>query len=196
MKRSIGGVEFKSVSSMAAHLMLLSRGHEYAASSDHNTGFSSRVFECKTCSRQFMSFQALGGHRASHKKPRTAAGVGVDGRNESSTAGQSPPRKPKTHECSVCGQEFSIGQALGGHMRRHRATALGVSPDSHDDDSNVELTLSSTVQRVDLASVQIPVVKKSSSGKVLWWDLNLTPTENDWKLDEMLKPTAPIFCYL
>ncbi|KAG4913330.1 hypothetical protein JHK82_053912 [Glycine max] len=25
------------------------------------------VFECKTCNRKFTSFQALGGHRASHK---------------------------------------------------------------------------------------------------------------------------------
>ncbi|GJZ80195.1 zinc finger protein ZAT5-like protein [Tanacetum coccineum] len=28
------------------------------------------VYECKTCNRTFPSFQALGGHRASHKKPK------------------------------------------------------------------------------------------------------------------------------
>ncbi|KAK8935613.1 Zinc finger protein ZAT5 [Platanthera zijinensis] len=28
--------------------------------------------------------------------------------------------KPRTHECSICRAEFSSGQALGGHMRRHR----------------------------------------------------------------------------
>lgn len=66
-----------------------------------------RVFECKTCSRRFTSFQALGGHRASHKKPR------LEGTKDH-------PEKPKTHECSICGVEFAIGQALGGHMRRHR----------------------------------------------------------------------------
>ncbi|KAL0413999.1 UNVERIFIED_CONTAM: Zinc finger protein ZAT12 [Sesamum radiatum] len=36
--------------------------------------YSARVFTCKTCNRQFPSFQALGGHRASHKKPRLMAG--------------------------------------------------------------------------------------------------------------------------
>ncbi|KAF4373479.1 hypothetical protein F8388_025173 [Cannabis sativa] len=29
------------------------------------------VFECKTCNKRFSSFQALGGHRASHKKAET-----------------------------------------------------------------------------------------------------------------------------
>jgi len=30
------------------------------------------VYECKTCNKCFPTFQALGGHRASHKKPRLA----------------------------------------------------------------------------------------------------------------------------
>ncbi|CAN1174036.1 Zinc finger protein ZAT18 [Linum perenne] len=80
---------------------------------DRRSASPSRVFECKTCNRQFSSFQALGGHRASHKKPRPSTGSPVV---------SSSPAKPKTHECSVCGLEFSIGQALGGHMRRHRPT--------------------------------------------------------------------------
>ncbi|KAH7852179.1 hypothetical protein Vadar_021467 [Vaccinium darrowii] len=50
--------------------------------------------------------KTLGGHRASNKKPRLTPG--------------NRDFFPKTHECSICGLEFPIGQALGGHMRRHR----------------------------------------------------------------------------
>ncbi|TKY67322.1 Zinc finger protein ZAT11 [Spatholobus suberectus] len=67
-------------------------------------------FKCKTCNRQFHSFQALGGHRASHKKLKLMAS------NLSCST-----MTPKMHRCPICGLEFEIGQALGGHMRKHRA---------------------------------------------------------------------------
>jgi len=106
---------------VARFLLLFSGHHQHHASPDPALA-PERVFECKTCNRQFPPFQALGGHRASHKKPRLADG-GIDG------AAPEPPR-PKVHGCSICGLEFAIGQALGGHMRRHRAAdqADGASP--------------------------------------------------------------------
>lgn len=70
---------------------------------------SGKVFVCKTCNREFSSFQALGGHRASHKKPNFKDANG-------------PPTKPKAHDCPICGLHFPMGQALGGHMRRHRTS--------------------------------------------------------------------------
>ncbi|XP_031486262.1 zinc finger protein ZAT12-like [Nymphaea colorata] len=73
-----------------------------------------RDYECKTCNRRFPSFQALGGHRASHKRLRFADEEGDD------EQAQKQKGKPRGHECAICGLEFSIGQALGGHMRRHR----------------------------------------------------------------------------
>uniref|UniRef100_A0A0E0KC27 C2H2-type domain-containing protein n=1 Tax=Oryza punctata TaxID=4537 RepID=A0A0E0KC27_ORYPU len=76
-----------------------------------------RMFQCKTCNRQFPTFQALGGHRASsHKKRRCLA----DG-------DRPPSRRPSprcTGTCSICGLEFAVGQALGGHMRRHQAVMV------------------------------------------------------------------------
>ncbi|KAJ3683981.1 hypothetical protein LUZ61_013145 [Rhynchospora tenuis] len=92
---------------MANTLMLLS------------TSNNRRMFECKTCNRQFPSFQALGGHRASHKKSRHTGYEETQVRPE--------PTKPRVHECAICGLEFSLGQALGGHMRRHRANGEGAN---------------------------------------------------------------------
>ncbi|KAJ4819721.1 hypothetical protein LUZ62_032287 [Rhynchospora pubera] len=66
------------------------------------------IFACKTCNKEFTSFQALGGHRTSHNRQKTR-GQGADVKT-----------KPRAHECTVCGMEFAMGQALGGHMRRHR----------------------------------------------------------------------------
>ncbi|KAG8074481.1 hypothetical protein GUJ93_ZPchr0006g45809 [Zizania palustris] len=102
-------------SSDMARILLLFAGQQHlshggGATASPDMSAPERVFECKTCSRQFPSFQALGGHRASHKKPRLADGDAA-----------AEPARPKVHGCSVCGLEFTVGQALGGHMRRHRA---------------------------------------------------------------------------
>ncbi|KAL3618698.1 hypothetical protein CASFOL_037360 [Castilleja foliolosa] len=125
---------------MANCLILLARGGSQAIEEDQTkptmenikfirrkftemstAGVGVYVYECKTCSRTFSSFQALGGHRASHKKPT------ID-RKRSPISAQLPIRillsienKSKIYECSICGSEFASGQALGGHMRRHRS---------------------------------------------------------------------------
>lgn len=152
MKRSRGG-EADEISAMANCLMLLS-----AAAAAGRGADASRVFTCKTCDRQFPSFQALGGHRASHKKPRLAAGDLLPP--------PSPP-KPKTHECTICGQEFPLGQALGGHMRRHRTAIAGQNHQEAAPPPPLSL---------------FPVVKKPNSRRVLCMDLNLTPLENQYFL--------------
>ncbi|KAJ0963578.1 hypothetical protein J5N97_028700 [Dioscorea zingiberensis] len=84
-------------------------------------------YECKTCNKCFPSFQALGGHRASHKKPkiitdekRSMIDEDSIAKTVTSTVSSNISNKTRVHECSICGSEFSSGQALGGHMRRHR----------------------------------------------------------------------------
>ena len=134
---------------MANVLMLLSRGAHGDNRRETEAAAHRRVFECKTCSRQFPSFQALGGHRASHKKTRLS-----DDSNRLSAVAT----KPKVHECSICGLEFAIGQALGGHMRRHRQGSDGFGPD----DGFVE-----------------KVKGSGDNGKrVLLLDLNLPPSDD------------------
>ncbi|KAL3530704.1 hypothetical protein ACH5RR_010026 [Cinchona calisaya] len=105
VKRSREDREVEALA-MANCMMLLSN----MAKSTATRPLSDRVFSCKTCNKKFPSFQALGGHRASHKRPRLMARADLDDQTA----------KPKIHECSICGLEFPLGQALGGHMRRHR----------------------------------------------------------------------------
>ncbi|XP_044504921.1 zinc finger protein ZAT5 [Mangifera indica] len=113
--------------------------------SSNKVGFY--MYECKTCNRSFPSFQALGGHRASHKKPKAiieekkssviveeVKGVAVEKSGQFNKSSSSPPlvslansKANKIHECSICGSEFTSGQALGGHMRRHRAAAAAAT---------------------------------------------------------------------
>ncbi|QCD97846.1 hypothetical protein DEO72_LG6g2560 [Vigna unguiculata] len=118
-------------------------------------------FECKTCNRKFSSFQALGGHRASHKRSKLEG----DELKAHAIALSLGIKKPKTHECSICGQEFSLGQALGGHMRRHRASSI-----NEDFSSNKHVV------------AEVAVLKRSNSSRGMCMDLNLTPLENDFKL--------------
>ncbi|KAL5059873.1 hypothetical protein RYX36_031477 [Vicia faba] len=115
--------------------------------------FGAVEYECKTCNKKFSSFQALGGHSASHKRSKLEGGEFMK-----------TNATPKMHECSICGQVFSLGQALGGHMRRHKAM--------------INVQEFSSIEKV----VKLPVLKRLSSSRVMCLDLNLTPLENDLKL--------------
>lgn len=123
----------------------------------HTESHTSNRFECKTCNRKFSSFQALGGHRASHKKPK----LNVEQKDMKHLSNNF--KGNHLHECSICGQSFGTGQALGGHMRRHRSSMTTVEPSF-----------------ISPVIPTMPVLKRCSSSKrVLCLDLNLTPLEND-----------------
>ncbi|CAI9778968.1 unnamed protein product [Fraxinus pennsylvanica] len=139
---------------MANCLILLAKG-KTEKSCEQTAVMRSNVYQCKTCNRCFPSFQALGGHRASHKKPKKKTleehvlqisdDHGTDQISRCSTDLCSQENnKFKVHECSICGTEFNSGQALGGHMRRHRTVP------NHDQVESLKATKSRNLLALDL----------------------------------------------
>ncbi|XP_020697869.1 zinc finger protein ZAT4 [Dendrobium catenatum] len=77
-------------------------------------------FQCGTCKKVFRSYQALGGHRASHKKSRSCVPpIHVEG----STEANADADGKSVHVCPICFREFGCGQALGGHKRSHLSSS-------------------------------------------------------------------------
>ena len=122
----------------ADQLVSLSLSLSLGAVADRNTKRTRRAaaaggeFMCKTCDRSFPTFQALGGHRTSHLRGRNGLALALAGDQHSAKPKNTTEQK-QAHECHVCGQGFEMGQALGGHMRRHReqeaaATAVAQAP--------------------------------------------------------------------
>ncbi|XP_073128413.1 zinc finger protein ZAT5 [Henckelia pumila] len=141
------------VEDTARCLILLAQGH-FSQNTNATTATQGQqakgagLYTCKTCNRAFRSFQALGGHRASHKKPKNERKLTLSLHEDdfrspslSSSKKRMPSNylslqlnnfptaapSPRIHTCVHCGTEFASGQALGGHMRRHRA-GLVISP--------------------------------------------------------------------
>ncbi|XP_031272522.1 zinc finger protein ZAT10-like [Pistacia vera] len=74
------------------------------------------IFKCSVCNKAFSSYQALGGHKASHRKGSGGEEQSTSTTNNATTA---PNTTGRTHECSICHKSFPTGQALGGHKRCH-----------------------------------------------------------------------------
>ncbi|KAI3874347.1 hypothetical protein MKW98_007600 [Papaver atlanticum] len=193
-------MEVMSIENMAKFLMLLSSGREEADYQSvvqpltTSTISQNRVYECKTCNRPFPSFQALGGHRASHKKPRLEESV-LSG-TQSINDNQQQKKKPKAHECSICGLEFSVGQALGGHMRKHRAvTAPAATPMA-----TTGLSSSSSDATTYRKQPLQPIVKRSNSRRLLSLNLDLSLTSlpttitdsNEFEFSTLVEPHKQI----
>ncbi|CAN4099392.1 unnamed protein product [Withania somnifera] len=115
---------------------------------DHASDYEEKIkFQCTTCNKNFHSYHALGGHRASHKRIKGCENVYVDiehsqnqdadskliknSSNNSSTIDEFGEKvetscmsnKLKGYECPICFKIFQSGQALGGHKRSHLIVA-------------------------------------------------------------------------
>ncbi|KAL2892482.1 Zinc finger protein ZAT9 [Bienertia sinuspersici] len=93
---------------------------------DESSTRMKKKYKCETCSKVFRSYQALGGHRASHKKNRIICenescnfGSNKEDDESSKLEDELMLLQKKVHECPVCLRVFSSGQALGGHKRSH-----------------------------------------------------------------------------
>lgn len=85
-------------------------------------------YKCTVCNKAFQSYQALGGHKASHKKSSetsTANAATAADNPSTSTITTTTSNTGRTHECSICHKTFPTGQALGGHKRRHYEGPVG-----------------------------------------------------------------------
>lgn len=94
-----------------------------------------RDYKCSVCGKSFSSYQALGGHKTSHRKPTnnstTSGNQELSNNSHSNSHGASVvinvtvntsngvSQSGKIHTCSICFKSFSSGQALGGHKRCH-----------------------------------------------------------------------------
>ncbi|KAJ0048963.1 hypothetical protein Pint_16205 [Pistacia integerrima] len=144
-------------------------------------------FECTTCNKIFHSYQALGGHRASHKKIKGCFASKIDSSETSIEKELSPDPTPdskincderadtsygaikKRHECPICLKVFSSGQALGGHKRSHLVNG-------NDARNNPTIVIEKPTPEIrsflDL-NLPAPVEEESSNGHLAgfkpWW---------------------------
>ncbi|KAL9244151.1 hypothetical protein vseg_017956 [Gypsophila vaccaria] len=110
---------------LAFCLLMLARGS--TTSTAVVVAEPSRVlnYKCSVCGKGFGSYQALGGHKASHRRPAGEEVEKAKSSNNNSNGHVSGNANGKTHECSICHKCFPTGQALGGHKRCHYEGSIG-----------------------------------------------------------------------
>ncbi|KAG0550612.1 hypothetical protein BDA96_01G353000 [Sorghum bicolor] len=146
-------------------------------------------FRCAVCGKAFASYQALGGHKSSHRKPPTPEQYAAAAAAQQQEAVSAPDSEETTsssggttstggpHRCTICRKGFATGQALGGHKRCHY----------WDGTSSVSVSMSASASATGSASAVT----------VRNFDLNLIPVPENagmkrWVEEEEVQSPLPI----
>jgi len=139
-----GGADQSEEEYLALSILMLSRGVRGDAgdgggvvAAAKGAAKAGQGYECSVCGKVYPSYQALGGHKTSHRKPPPApaaqAAAAPAGDEAAPLGGGVAHAEEKVHQCSLCLRTFPSGQALGGHKRLHyeggAAGADGVKAD-------------------------------------------------------------------
>ncbi|XP_057517693.1 zinc finger protein ZAT9-like [Amaranthus tricolor] len=179
---------------------------------DHDEIFHKRSkFECTTCNKIFHSYQALGGHRASHKK--LVGGLICSSNDQKqlklhqereqenvlemkigSSSSILSKKNVQKHECPICFRVFPSGQALGGHKRSHLLVASNQSLGRVQNTStgSAEHKIGEVVERLsitsdtkDLLDLNFPPVPAQDETIST---TNVTTTSNSTSIGGFIKP--------
>ncbi|GJN13229.1 hypothetical protein PR202_ga31576 [Eleusine coracana subsp. coracana] len=120
-------------------------------------------FRCTVCGKAFASYQALGGHKSSHRKPPTgeqyaAAVAAAAAQGASSDDSSSSEVTGGPHRCTICRKSFATGQALGGHKRCHYwdGTSVSLSVSAASRSASGTGSSAVTLRNFDLNLIPVP----------------------------------------
>jgi C2H2-type zinc finger len=146
-------------------LLLLNRSQKLGQNITNDQNISSKQhFKCSVCGKGFSSYQALGGHKSSHRRPMHPAQIEPINIAPDTKENMDSDGGKGIYRCNVCHKSFATGQALGGHKRCH-----------YWDGSSVSVSVSASGSGSTLTSVKD-------------FDLNLPPRGRWGEEEEVVSP--------
>ncbi|CAM8936555.1 unnamed protein product [Rhodiola kirilowii] len=143
-------------------------------------------FKCTVCEKEFGSYQALGGHKASHRKSLASGEATVVVTAAAEVAGG------RVHECSICHKQFPTGQALGGHKRRHYEGSLGKQSHQNHNHYNSLIIKTATNSSSGITTATNSDGAGSSVISHRGFDLNIPPMTDFWpRVEEEVQSPHP-----